>query len=87
MYDIIFFTADEHYDHPLCGTALLKHVLEDKGYSVAIVSKPNWKNDDDFKKLGKPRLFFGVTSGAIDSMLNNYTPLKKKRARLSSNPK
>jgi uncharacterized radical SAM protein YgiQ len=80
MYDIIIITADEHYDHPLCGTAMLKHVLEDKGYSVGIISKPDWKRNDDFTRLGRPRLFFGITSGAIDSMLNNYTPLKKKRA-------
>jgi uncharacterized radical SAM protein YgiQ len=80
MHDIIFITGDEYCDHPSCGIAMLRHVLEDKGYSVGVVSKPNWKKNDDFLRFGRPRLFFGVTSGAIDSMLNNYTPLKKKRA-------
>jgi uncharacterized radical SAM protein YgiQ len=80
MYDIIFITGDEYYDHPSCGIAMLRHVLEDEGYSVGIIAKPDWKRNDDFVKLGRARLFFGVTSGAIDSMLNNYTPLKKKRA-------
>lgn len=79
QYDIIFITADEYFDHPNCGIAILKRVLEDKGYSVEVISKPNWNQNDDFLKLGTPKLFFGITSGPVDSMLNNYTPLKKKR--------
>jgi len=79
-YDIILITADEYFDHPSCAIAMIKRVLEDKGYSIGVISKPNWKTNDDFKKLGKPKLFFGITGGVVDSMMNNYTPLKKKRS-------
>jgi len=76
-YDIIFITGDTHFDHPLCATAILKRLLEKYGYSVGIIEKP--KNKDEIKKLGKPELFFAVSSGGMDSMVRNYTPLKKKR--------
>jgi len=56
-------------------------VLEARGYRVGIIDRPNWKKDEDFLKLGRPRLFFGLTSGAMDSMLVNYTPLRRERAR------
>lgn len=78
-YDIILVTAEPYVDHPFSGTGILKRVLEDKGFSVAVIATPNWRKDDDFKRFGEPRLFFGVTSGAIDSMLVNYTPMKRKR--------
>ncbi|MFW6449979.1 MAG: YgiQ family radical SAM protein [Nanoarchaeota archaeon] len=76
-YDIIFITGEEHFDHPMCGTALLKRLLEKYGYSVAVIVKP--KKPAEIKKYGQPRLFFGITSGSIDSMMRNYTPLKRKR--------
>lgn len=80
QFDIILITGDIYIDHPLCGTAVIARVLDDNGYSVGIIEAPDWKKDKDFKKLGKPKLFFGISSGAMDSMLDNYTPLKKRRA-------
>ncbi|MDD3263346.1 MAG: YgiQ family radical SAM protein [Candidatus Nanoarchaeia archaeon] len=76
-YDVIFITAQYHDDHPLCATEILKRIVEDNGFSIKIIEKP--KNDNDYLKFGKPNLAFFVTSGPIDSMLNNFTPLKKDR--------
>lgn len=76
-YDIIFVTGEIFFDHPLCGAAILKRLLEKHGYNVGIIEMP--QKEEDIKKLGKPRLFFGVSSGSIDSMVRNYTPLKKLR--------
>ena len=78
-FDIILVTGDIHIDHPLCGTGIISRVLEKAGFSVGIIEQPDWKSNEDFIKLGKPRLFFGVSSGAMDSMIDNYTPLKKER--------
>ncbi|MBU0615800.1 MAG: YgiQ family radical SAM protein [Nanoarchaeota archaeon] len=86
QYDIIIVTGDYYVDHPLSVAGILVKVLEDKGYTVGIIEKPDWKTDKDFLKLGAPRLFFGVTSGAVDSMLSNYTPLKKKRSEDKNSP-
>ncbi len=72
--DVILFTGDAYIDHPAFGTAVLGRLLEKEGYKVAIVPQPNWRDDlRDFKKLGTPRLFFGVSAGAMDSMVNHYT--------------
>jgi uncharacterized radical SAM protein YgiQ len=72
--DVIIFTGDAYIDHPAFGAAVIGRVLEAEGYKVAIVPQPNWRDDlRDFKKLGKPRLFFAVTAGAMDSMVNHYT--------------
>ncbi|MCZ7403530.1 MAG: YgiQ family radical SAM protein [Candidatus Methanoperedens sp.] len=79
-FDIILVTGDAYVDHPSFGTAIIGRVLWDAGYSVGIIAQPDWKSDSDFKKLGKPRLFFGVTSGNVDSMVNNYTPNLKVRS-------
>lgn len=78
QYDIIFILGEIFFDHPLCGPAILKRLLEKNGYSVGIIEKPT--SSEDIKSLGKPNLFFAVSSGSIDSMLRNYTPLKKKRS-------
>jgi len=78
-FDIILVTGDAYVDHPSFGTALVGRVLWEAGYKVGIIAQPDWKSDDDFRKLGKPRLFFGVTSGNVDSMVNNYTANLKKR--------
>ncbi len=86
QYDIIIVTGEYHVDHPSSSTGILVKVLEDKGYTVGIIEKPDWTKKHDFVKLGKPRLFFGVTSGSMDSMLVNYTPLKKKRSEDPYNP-
>jgi uncharacterized radical SAM protein YgiQ len=78
-FDIILVTGDAYVDHPSFGTALIGRVLWDAGFSVGIISQPNWKTEADFKKLGKPRLFFGVSSGNVDPMVNNYTANLKIR--------
>jgi uncharacterized radical SAM protein YgiQ len=76
-YDIIFILGEKYSDHPLCGVALLKRYLEKNGYKVGVIDVP--KTESDIIKLGKPRLFFGISSGSIDSMLRNYNALKKNR--------
>lgn len=76
-YDIILVVGEIYFDHPLCGAAILKRLLEKKGFSVGIIDQPI--KEEDIAALGKPRLFFGVSSGSIDSMVRNYTPLKKFR--------
>ncbi len=79
--DVILFSGDAYIDHPSMGTAVIGRVLEAHGYKVAIVPQPNWRDDlRDFKKLGKPRLFFGVSAGAMDSMVNHYTAARRKRS-------
>ncbi len=72
--DVILFTGDAYIDHPAFGAAVIARLLEAQGHRVAIVPQPNWRDDlRDFTKLGAPRLFFGVTAGAMDSMVNHYT--------------
>ncbi len=72
--DVILFTGDAYIDHPAFGAAVIGRLLEAEGCRVAIVPQPNWRDDlRDFTKLGAPRLFFGVTAGAMDSMVNHYT--------------
>lgn len=79
--DVILFTGDAYIDHPSMGTAVIGRVLEAHGYKVAIVPQPNWRDDlRDFKKLGIPRLFFGISAGAMDSMVNHYTAARRKRS-------
>ncbi len=79
--DVILFSGDAYVDHPSFGVAVIGRVLESQGYRVAIVPQPNWQDDlRDFRKLGRPRLFFGVTAGAMDSMVNHYTPTKRLRS-------
>lgn len=77
--DIILVTGDAYIDHPSFGMALIGRLLEAQGFRVGIISQPNWKNPENFKILGKPNLFFGVTSGNMDSMVNHYTSDKKIR--------
>ena len=79
--DIILFSGDAFIDHPSSGTAMIARVLQREGYRVAVVPQPNWQDDlRDFRKLGAPRLFFGVNSGAMDSMVNHYTAAKRLRS-------
>lgn len=79
--DVIIFTGDAYVDHPSFGTAVIARILEREGYRVAVVPQPNWRDDlRDFKKLGAPRLFFGVNAGAMDSMVNHYTANKRLRS-------
>ena len=78
--DIIIFSGDAYVDHPSFGAAVIGRVLQAAGYKVAIVPQPNWRDDlRDFKKLGRPRLFFGVSAGAMDSMVNHYTANRRLR--------
>lgn len=79
--DVILFSGDAYIDHPAFGAAVIGRVLEANGYRVAIVPQPDWRGDHrDFTKLGRPRLFFGVTSGSMDSMVNHYTAAKRLRS-------
>lgn len=79
--DVILFSGDAYIDHPSFGAAVIGRMLEAEGLKVAIVPQPNWRDDlRDFKKLGGPRLFFGVTAGAMDSMINHYTANKRLRS-------
>ena len=79
--DVIIFSGDAYVDHPSFGTAVIGRILEAEGLRVAIVPQPNWRDDlRDFKKLGRPRLFFGVSAGCMDSMVNKYTANKRLRS-------
>lgn len=79
--DVILFTGDAYIDHPAFGAAVIGRVLEAAGYRVAIVPQPDWHGDyRDFTKLGRPRLFFAVTAGSMDSMVNHYTAARRRRS-------
>ena len=78
--DIILFSGDAFIDHPSFGTAVIARWLQKFGYRVAVVPQPNWRDDlRDFRKLGRPRLYFGLNAGAMDSMVNHYTASKRLR--------
>lgn len=79
--DVILFSGDAYVDHPSFGTAVIARVIEDEGFRVAIVPQPNWQDDlRDFRKLGRPKYFFGVTAGNMDSMVNHYTAARRLRS-------
>ncbi len=79
--DVILISGDAYVDHPAFGTAVIGRILESEGLRIAIVPQPNWKDDlRDFKKMGRPKLFFGVTSGCMDPMVNHYTASKRRRS-------
>ena len=79
--DIILVSGDAYVDHPTFGTAVIGRIIESAGFRVGIIPQPNWKDDlRDFKKFGKPKYFFGVTAGCMDSMVNHYTAGKRKRS-------
>ena len=85
--DVILFSADAYVDHPSFGAAVIGRTLEAEGYRVAIVPQPDWHGDfRDFKKLGKPRLFFGVSPGCMDSMVNKYTANRRLRSEDAYSP-
>lgn len=77
--DVVIVTGDAYVDHPSFGAAVIGRTLEAEGFRVGIIAQPDWKSPDDIMRLGRPRLFFGVTSGNIDSMLHHYTANKKIR--------
>src|SRR3989344_5256726 len=76
-FDVIFVTGDPYYDHPLSGVAILSRLLDRKGYKVGIIAQP--LEDKDYQSCGIPKYFFCITSGLLDSMLANYTPMLKQR--------
>ena len=79
--DVILISGDAYVDHPAFGTAVIGRIMESEGLRVGIIPQPNWRDDlRDFKKFGAPRLFFGVTSGCMDSMVNHYTAARRKRS-------
>ncbi|MDR0413527.1 MAG: YgiQ family radical SAM protein, partial [Dysgonamonadaceae bacterium] len=85
--DVVLFSGDAYVDHPAFGAAVIGRTLEAMGLKVAIVPQPNWRDDlRDFKKLGKPRLFFAVSAGAMDSMVNKYTANKRLRSEDAYTP-
>ena len=85
--DVILFSGDAYVDHPSFGAAVIGRVLEAEGLRVAIVPQPNWRDDlRDFKKLGRPRLFFGISAGCMDSMVNKYTANKRLRSEDAYTP-
>ncbi|MGL4477921.1 MAG: YgiQ family radical SAM protein, partial [Aeromonas veronii] len=77
--DVILVTGDAYVDHPSFGMAVIGRMLEAQGFRVGIIAQPDWSSKDDFMRLGKPNLFFGVTAGNMDSMINRYTSDKKLR--------
>ena len=79
--DVVLFTGDAYVDHPSFGAAVIGRLLQSRGLKVAIVPQPNWQDDlRDFKKFGEPRLFFGISAGAMDSMVNHYTANRRRRS-------
>ena len=85
--DVVLFTGDAYIDHPAFGAAVIGRLLEAEGYRVAVVPQPNWRDDlRDFRKFGTPRLFFAVTAGAMDSMVNHYTANKRLRSNDAYTP-
>ena len=85
--DVIIFSGDAFVDHPSFGTAVIARYLQKHGYRVAVVPQPNWRDDlRDFRKLGRPRLYFGVNSGAMDSMVNHYTASRRLRSNDAYTP-
>jgi len=79
-FDIILVTGDAYVDHPFFGTALLGRVLWDAGFSIGVIAQPDWRRDADFQRLGTPRLFFSVSAGNVDSLVNAFTPNLKRRS-------
>lgn len=85
--DVILFSGDAYVDHPSFGAAVIGRILEAEGLRVAIVPQPNWRDDlRDFKKLGRPKLFFGISAGCMDSMVNKYTANKRLRSEDAYTP-
>lgn len=85
--DVVIFSGDAYIDHPSFGAAVIGRLLEAEGLRVAIVPQPNWQDDlRDFKKMGRPRLFFGISAGCMDSMVNKYTAAKRFRSEDAYSP-
>lgn len=84
--DFILVSGEPYADHPLSGIGVIARVLASQGWRVGVIGRPDWRRPEEFERLGRPRLAFGVTSGSMDSLLRNYTPLKRPRARDPHSP-
>src|SRR5205823_761831 len=84
--DIVIVSGDAYVDHPAFGPVLIARFLEGRGFKVGIIAQPDWRSADPFRALGKPRLFFGVSAGNLDSMLNRLTAQKKNRSEDQYSP-
>ena len=85
--DVILVSGDAYVDHPSFGPAAIGRIIESEGFRIGIIPQPQWQDDlRDFKKFGKPKYFFGVTAGCMDSMVNHYTASKRKRSTDSYTP-
>src|SRR3954467_14204455 len=84
--DIVLVSGDAYVDHPAFGPVLIARFLEGRGYRVGFLAQPDWKSADPFRALGRPRLFFGVSAGNLDSMLNRLTAQKKNRSEDQYSP-
>ena len=84
--DFVYVCGDAYVDHPSFGMSIISRVLDARGYKVAIISQPDWHSCEDFKRFGKPRLAFLVSSGNIDSMVAHYTAAKKRRSKDAYTP-
>ena len=84
--DVVFVTGDAYVDHPSFAMALLGRVLEAAGFRVAILSQPDWRSADPWRGLGRPRLFYAVSAGNMDSMINHYTANRKRRNQDAYSP-
>jgi uncharacterized radical SAM protein YgiQ len=80
QFDVVLVSGDAYVDHPSFGIALIGRILWDAGYTLGIIAQPDWRKDEDFLMLGSPRLFFGISSGNVDSMVNSFTPNLKRRS-------
>ena len=84
--DVIIVSGDAYVDHPAFGPALIGRFLEGRGFRVGIIAQPDWRSVDPFRALGRPKLFFGVAAGNLDSMLNRLTAQKKNRGEDQYSP-
>jgi uncharacterized radical SAM protein YgiQ len=84
--DFVLVTGDAYVDHPSFGAAIVGRLLEKQGYKVAVLAQPDWRNGADFKRFGRPRLGFLITSGCVDSMVNNYSVMKRRRKKDAYSP-
>lgn len=80
QFDFVYITGDAYVDHPSFGVSIISRLIESLGYTIGIISQPDWHTDKDFKRFGRPKLAFLVTSGNIDSMVAHYTAAKRKRS-------
>ena len=84
--DVVIISGDAYVDHPAFGPPLIARFLEGRGFKVGLIAQPDWRSVEDFRKLGKPRLFFGISAGNMDSMLNRLTAQKKNRGEDQYSP-